>query len=178
MNNITKYSTAQLVAEADRRGLPVPANLRAVTPPAGFTAETYLDCVDEFGEIPAVCEPYGSCDCDRSIEYHGPNVTGETFSGITSQWTPERGIFFLIQKPDSPVWSEEQLSELPSVIEAIERKIYYTAAKDFFERHPEHFDREPGIYELACLADENNLSAPEAFQAYMDIYKKRESNNA
>lgn len=178
MNNITNYSTAQLVAEADRRGVPVPANLRAETPPVGFTEATYLDCAVECGDIPGECEPYGSCDCDRSIEYHGPNANGKTFSGITSQWTPKLGIFFLIQKHDSPVWSEKQLSELSSVIDAIKYKIHYTAAKDFFERHPEHFDHVTGVGALAVLADQNNLSAPEAFQAYIDIYKKREADNA
>lgn len=172
MSNITNYKTADLVAEANRRGIPVPANLQeAVQPPAGFRENTYLDCMDEFGDIPAACEPYGSCDCDRDISFHGPNVSAETFSGITSQWTPEKGIFFILQKNDDPLWTREQIAELPAVIDQIERKIDEEMALDLLKSQAHLLRTTTTVNQLCNFAIANEVTASAVFAAYQELTK-------
>ncbi|MCS3492406.1 hypothetical protein M2368_001409 [Arthrobacter sp. JUb119] len=142
-----------------------------VTPPAGFLKAVYLDCADEYGEIPAECQPYGSCACDREISYHGPNVSGETFGGVTSQWTPEKGIFFILQKNDGELWTRDQLAELPALIDSIEQKIDQEIAVDLMKSRPEMLRATTTVNKLCDFAVDNGVTASAAFAAYQELTK-------
>ncbi|MBP2398658.1 hypothetical protein [Glutamicibacter protophormiae] len=185
MNNITKYTTAQLVAEADRRGVPVPANLRAENPPAGFKLEYHCAC--GMGCTPEDLNTEEKCHI-IGHSFDGPGVYLDSSSvQLNSNWTAKHGITFHLSNYKSQdrdgnwvesSWTRDELSQLPAMVTKVLSTIDYAAAKEFFEQHPEHFDRVPGVGALAVLADQNNLSAPEAFQAYMDLTKQRSVENA
>lgn len=172
MSNITNYKTADLVAEANRRGIPVPANLQeAVQPPAGFRKESFPECADGALDIPVECEPYGSCDCDRDICFIGPDVSAETFGGISSQWNEADGIFFLIQKHDGPSWTQEQLAELPSIVDTIERKINEECAFELMKSQPHLLKPTTTVNQLCRFAWENEVTASAVFAAYQELTK-------
>lgn len=185
MNNITKYTTAQLVAEADRRGVPVPANLRTEPQPAGFKLEYHCAC--GMGCTPEDLNTEENCHI-IGHSYDGPSVYLDNSNvQLNSNWTAKHGITFHLSnykcQDDDGNWTEsswtrDELAQLPAMVTKVLSTIDYAAAKEFFEQHPEHFDRVPGVGALAVLADQNNLSAPEAFQAYMDLHKQRSADNA
>lgn len=157
-------------------------------PPVGFKLEYACSC--GMGCTPNDLNADENCQILGS-SYEGPGVHLSSSSGcqVNSRWTAERGVFFdisnygyasdaddakYIEKP----WTREQLEHLPKMVEQVLSKIDYAAAHDFFENHPAHFENAATVQGLALLADENNLSVPEAFQAYMDIYKKRGGDDA
>lgn len=185
MTNITDYATIDLVAEADRRGVPVPANLRTETPPAGFKLEYHCSC--GMGCTPEDLNTEENCEI-IGHSYTGPGVYLDSSSvQLNSSWTAKHGITFHLSnykcQDDDGNWTEsswtrDELAQLPAMVTKVLSTIDYAAAKEFFEQHPEHFDRVPGVGALAVLADQNNLSAPEAFQAYMDLHKQRSADNA
>lgn len=140
----------------------------SATPPAGFRREVFMSCGED-GYDP--CEPYGECEHEQDVCYMGPDVGAETFGGISSQWSQEDGIFFLLQKHDGPTWTREQLAELPEMVKKALSQIDLAAAKAFFKANPEPFKKTPTVNDLAEMANENNLSAPEVFQAYMELTK-------
>ncbi|MBF6672427.1 hypothetical protein [Glutamicibacter sp. FBE19] len=156
-------------------------------PPAGFKLEYFCSCGAECppnDPMEPECETIGH-------SYVGPGVHLGDASGcqVNSSWSASDGIRFLVSNhgytsdaDDAPyvekTWTREQLKRLPQMIEQVLSKIDYEAAKQFFERHPEHFQEAVTVQELARLAHENNLDTPQTFQAYMDIYNKRGINNA
>lgn len=184
-SKISEYTTAQLVAEADRRGVPVPANLRTEPQPAGFKLEYHCAC--GMGCTPEDLNTEEKCHI-IGHSYDGPGVYLDNSNAqLNSNWTAKHGITFHLSnykcQDDDGNWTEsswtrDELAQLPAMVTKVLSTIDYAAAKEFFEQHPEHFDRVPGVGALAVLADQNNLSAPEAFQAYMDLHKQRSADNA
>ncbi|WP_334123037.1 hypothetical protein [Glutamicibacter sp.] len=110
----------------------------------------------------------------------GPKATAGQIT-VESFWDQPGGISFHITNDrhlDNGIFNREELGSLGRLIEQVNSKISYAAAHDYFAQHPEHFEKAIGVVELAVLADAQGLSAPEAFQAYMDIYGKSGDDNA
>lgn len=176
MTNITDYATIDLVAEADRRGLPVPANLRTETPPAGFKLEYHCSC--GMGCTPEDLNTEENCEI-IGHSYTGPGVYLDSSNvQLNSSWTAKHGITFHLtnykgQNDDGnwieSGWTRDELKQLPNMVTNVLSQIDYAEAKAFFGRFPEPFEGTPTVNELITLAHDNNLSAPEAFQAYMDL---------
>lgn len=116
MNNITNYPTADLVAEADRRGIPVPANLRTETPPAGFTtgwAENYDG------------EEFSYCTGPKASS---GTVTVETF------WSIPGGIEYHItndRHADNGIFNENELIELSRLIREVAAATKATTTENY-----------------------------------------------
>lgn len=151
------FTAEEIRAELRRRGI-------TATPPAGFRREIFMQCGED-GYDP--CEPYGECEHEQDICCMGPDVGAETFGGISSQWSPEDGIFFLIQKHDGPTWTREQLTELPEMVKQALSQIDLAEAKAFFKANPAPFEGTPTIDDLYQFAQDNNLKAPQTFEAYV-----------
>lgn len=126
--------------------------------PAGFTVKTE-DGIN--GQEFFYCE--------------GPKASAGQIT-VESFWNKPGGIdlhFTNDRHMDNEIFNMEELATLTGLIEEVATKINYAAAQDFFESHPQYFETTLGVGKLAALADANQLSAPEAFQAYMDLYNKR-----
>ncbi|MGR6899772.1 hypothetical protein [Glutamicibacter sp. BSL13] len=171
MTNITDYTTIDLVAEAERRGLPVPNTLREQAP-AGFNVEYHCSCGAE-------CPPNEQLDEDCTTLGHsftGPGVYLDNSNAqLNSYWDTKNGITFQLSNykcadngdwTEAP-WTREQIEHVPNMVNQVLAQIDRAAAKEYLEQHP--IKGTPTVNGLFALAEENNLKAPELFQAYMEL---------
>lgn len=162
------FTTEEILAEILRRST-------SVTPPAGFKLEYFCTCG-------CGCTPDDRMEEDCEIEGHsfeGPSthLTNSTGCQVNTSWNPEDGISFRISnygynKLDEYVeraWTREEVEQLPEMVKKVLSRIDLAEAKAFLEANPEPFKKEPTVTDLAEMADENNLKAPELFRAYMEL---------
>lgn len=147
----------------------------SVTPPAGFKLEYFCTCG-------CGCTPDDRMEEDCEIEGHsfeGPSnyLVNSTGCQVSTSWNPEDGISFRISnygynKLDEYVeraWTREEVEQLPEMVKKVLNRIDLAEARAFFKRLPEPFEDEPSVEDLYWLAKDNNLKAPEVFQAYMEL---------
>lgn len=177
--DIRNVSDADLAAEIAKRGLKTHqwGDLEPwePTPPAGFRREIFMQCGED-GYDP--CEPYGECEHEQDVCFMGPDVSAKTFGGISSQWTKDKGIFFLLQKHDGPEWNPEQLADLPAAIDTIERKIGEDAAVELLKSQTHLLQPTSTVCQLANFAMDNGVSASAVFAAYQILTTRHEADNA
>ncbi|WP_346922118.1 hypothetical protein [Glutamicibacter creatinolyticus] len=114
MTNITDYTTIDLVAEAERRGLPIPATLRE-QPPAGFTIG-FEDDMDG--------QEFMYCTGPKASS---GNITVETF------WSIPGGVEYNItnaRHADNGIFNEKELIELARLIREVMAATKTTTAQN------------------------------------------------
>lgn len=160
MNDITQETTADLVAEARRRGLPVPANLRTNTP-AGFTT---------------VDDPSGDSNLPAYAE--GPAIRIGHIE-VSSDWYEPVGIRFGVRNTngsDPLEWTREELEQLPDVISDILEQIDLHAALAVLRTRPDLLKPTSTVNKLCEFAIENGLRASAMFAAYQELTTADEGN--
>lgn len=153
MSNITQETTAALVAEADRRGLPVPANLRTDIP-AGFTK---IDDPSGDPNLPAYAEGPGK---------HVGNIE------VSSDWYEPVGTLFTVRNTDGsdPLeWTREQLEQLPDVISDVLEQIDLHAARAVLTDRPDLLKPTSTVNKFCAFAIEKGLRASAMFAAYQEL---------
>lgn len=153
MNDITQETTADLVAEACRRGLPVPANLRTDIP-AGFTP---------------VDDPSGDSNLPAYAE--GPAIRIGNIE-VSSDWYEPVGIRFGVRNTngsDPLEWTREDLEQLPDVISDVLEQIDLHAALAVLRTRPDLLKPTSTVNKLCEFAIENGLRASAMFAAYQEL---------
>lgn len=162
------FTTEEIRAEIFRRRT-------SATPPAGFKLEYFCSCgcsCTPDDRMEEDCEIYG-----HSFEGPSTHLINSTGCQVNTTWTPEDGIIFRISNHgyndrDEYVergWAREEVERLPEMLTKVLNRIDLAEARAFFKRLPEPFEDEPSVEDLYQLAKDNNLKAPEVFQAYMEL---------
>lgn len=105
--------------------LPTPATTASAvfsaeqTAPPGFRTETFRECWDGLDEG---CTDDEKCPHDEQTIFMGPWLEGTKEWSVGTQWTPDKGIFYMITH-NTGTWSEREIAELPKVIAALQNKI-------------------------------------------------------
>lgn len=157
--NIEHVPDADLAAEIVKRGLEANGwgNLEPwePTPPAGFRREIFMQCGED-GYDP--CEPYGECEHEQDITFGGPGYCESADWRVSTQWTPESGIFYMITHDGLGIWTPEEIVALPKAIEAVKYKIDLDAALEYLGKHSELTKEKVTINRLCEAAQSEGLN--------------------
>lgn len=93
------------------------------SPPPGFRTVIFRECWDD----DEGCEDEQRCPHDEQTIFMGPSCAKDTWT-VTTQWTPERGIFFMIGHDEPGLWTLEETHELSTAIAAIKHQLNTDAA--------------------------------------------------
>ena len=129
--------------------------LRTIQPPAGFRTETFMECGRD-GYDP--CEPYGECGHEKDITYMGPGHYEAKGWRISTQWTPRRGIFYILDHDEPGIWTPEEIEELPEALKKVSYKIDLDAALEYMSNHPELTKEKITINRLCEAAQREGLN--------------------
>lgn len=157
-DGIEAFTDAEIEDEITRRGMDAPA---------GFASELFMDCASEFGDA---CEPFGECDHGREYLFIGPehydNVTGW---GVTTQWTPKRGIFHMVFHSGDGTWTPEELDALTEATATIKREIGLAAALVHVRKNPHLLSDKVTVRELASESVKIGLFASDIMHAVVTL---------
>lgn len=156
MPDITQETTEALVAEADRRGLPVPPVLRSGVP-AGF-----VKIEDPSGDpnLP---------DYAEGPKSHVGNIE------VSSDWYEPVGIRFCVRNTsgsDALEWTREELEQLPDVISDVLEQVDLCAALAVLGARQDLLTPAATVNKLCDFAIEQGLRASSVFAAYQELTKE------
>lgn len=140
--------------------------LRTIQPPAGFRTETFMECGRD-GYDP--CEPYGECDHEKDITFRGPGYYAADDWRVSTQWTPERGIFYILQHDGLGIWTPEEIEELPKALESVTRENGNASAIRYMRLNPQIDLMKMTIADVADLAREAGVCASQVMHAWTVI---------
>lgn len=160
MTDFIEETTADLAVEADRMGVPVPANLRNCIP-AGFTE---------------IDDPSNDPNLPRYAE--GPKISLGNIE-VTSDWYEPAGIRFgvrITNGSDPLEWTREELEQLPDVISDVLDQIDLHSALAVLRTRPDLLEPTSTVNKLCDFAMEQGLRASAMFSAYQELTKEEDDD--